>query len=269
MWQSFITATILCSIIICLCTKGIAAENDYTNAKTSSWNYHNLGYSEKVALKNLPDVVQQKINFLTENEFKSLKVYDETIDVKSVRKEVTRISAPNNLYLFSYYIKPYSYFFNIYVFLYDPKTQNITKDPVPFDSKDDISISFIDIDQDDVPEISYNEYWHCGTQCDGDTTHYYKINDDLSFNHIFYFNKRSEDICNGVDCTKNGELILLLNKKIKTVIYVTLPDDAKKPIGEIIYHKIDDKSPFIVESYKVYDPKYKGDIEFEASRPRK
>jgi hypothetical protein len=269
MSQSYFKISFLCSIIICLCTEGITAENDYTKIKTSSWNYKYLGYSEKVELKTLPNTIQQKINTITENEFKSLKVYDETLDISSVPKEITRISAPNNFYLFSYYIKPYSYFFNLYVFLYDPKTQNITNDPVPFDSRDDVSISFIDIDQDSIPEISYTEYWHCGTQCDGDTTHYYKINADLSLSQIFYFNKRSESICNGVDCTKNGEFTLLPNKNIKIIFSATLPDEVKKQIGEIIFHRVDDKSPFIVESYKVYDPEYKDDIEFEASRPRK
>lgn len=268
MRQSFIKTTFLCSIIICLCTEGITAENDYLNIKTSSWNYNHLGYSEKVELKNLPDEIQQKINIITNDVMNSLNAYDES-EMESVSKEIKRISAPNNLYLFSYSIKPYSYLSILYVFLYDPKTQNITKDPVPFDSIGSIVIFFKDIDQDDVPEISYSEYWHCGTQCDGDTNNYYKINSDLSLSRIFYFNKRSESICNGVDCTMKGKLTLLPNKNIKITFSVTLPDEGKKPIGEVIFHKIDDKSPFVVESYKVYDPEYKDAIEWEASRPRK
>ena len=225
-----------------------------------------IGDSETVQRSDLPSNVQQKINEIARNAFENISELPEDATVESMYGPIYKISIPHDLYLFFFEINSYLTQGTMEAILFDPKTQKITQEPPTLHFDKPIKISFIDIDQDNVSEIIDIENTHCGTVCDWDTSHYYKIQPDLSFKNIFDLTTRSEGYCDEVVCETLQEIKNIGKNRIEVSVYVSIPDQDKILIGEIYFEKKNDKLSFEVVSYKVINQKYKSKMEWIAGK---
>ena len=227
-------------------------------------NVANSSAIEKIQLSALPSSVQLKIHETAEIAFENMEEFSEGITVESIYGPIYKIITPNDLYLFLFEIDSFLFRGTMEAILYDPNTQQVTPESQTLHCNKPNQISFVDIDQDNVAEIVDIENTHCGTVCDWDTTHFYKIQPDMSFKSIFNLTTRSEGYCDRVICETLQEIKNISKNRIEVFVYVSIPDQDKILIGEIYYEKKNDTSSFAVVSYKVINQEYKSDVEWVA-----
>jgi hypothetical protein len=221
-----------------------------------------LRIPEEIPVAELPGVVQKEVHRIARKEFDSRpEDYGGAETLEGVYGPVHILRVTKTLYLFTFgIVDPYSDI--LYLFLYDPTKHKTSENPVAVRSGQPIPVSFRDIDRDGVAEIVANQNTHCGTECDWDTNHYYKICSRTELVSILGYTTISRGYCGNAECNRVSEIRVTSKNNVEKLVYNEISGQRRRLIGKIFYRKPDGCAPYRILRFKATSPKSNAELKF-------